>query len=82
MKIEITVSGILQVMVLSRKNLEVLLEKLDGHPPNSACTIMGGLDAPGWLVRAEENDVHYLDREAGFMHPDTEDAVSSRQKGE
>lgn len=59
-------------LVLSRRNLLTLLAKLDGYPPNSACTIMGGSDAPGVLVRAEEDDVHYQDRPAGRMHPETE----------
>jgi hypothetical protein len=59
-------------MVLSRRNLEALLAKLDGHPPGSACTIVGGSDAEGWTVRAEENGAHYADRPAGMMVADTE----------
>jgi len=57
-------------IILSRRNLESLLAKLDGHPPNSACTI--GND--GWWIKAEENEVHYAERElaAGIMHPETE----------
>lgn len=55
--------------MLSRRNVESLLAKLNGHPVNSACTI--GRD--GAWVRVEEDDVHYADREApGRMHPATE----------
>ena len=61
-------------VVLSRRNLLSLLAKLDGHPPDSACTIVGGTDtAPGYAVRAEEDGVHYYGRPpGGEMHPDTE----------
>ena len=69
-------------MILSRRNLKTLLAKLDGHPQNSACTIGGGVDAPGLFVVAEEDDVHYADRVVpqgmtkwGPMHPDTEIAM-------
>lgn len=66
-------------LILSRRNLESLLAKLDGHPPGSACILGGGSDAPGFFVKAEENEEHYADREVpagmskwGLMHPDTE----------
>ena len=56
-------------LVLSRRNLLALLAKLDGHPPDSNCAILG----QGILVRAEEDDVHYADRPfAGRMIPETE----------
>jgi hypothetical protein len=66
-----------EVMVtLSRRNLLTLLAKLDGHPSNSACTILltGGGEGPELLVRAEDNDAHYQSRPEppGSMHPDTE----------
>jgi hypothetical protein len=65
-----------EVMVtLSRRNLLTLLAKLDGHPSNSACTIvLPGVEGPELLVRAEENEAHYQSRGAppGSMHPDTE----------
>ena len=55
---------------LTRRNLLVLLAKLDGNPPNSACTI---LDSRGRVaVRAVEDAEHYSDREPGLMHADTE----------
>lgn len=57
---------------LSRRNLESLLAKLNGNPPNSACTIGG---ESGIWIRAVENEEHYADRPAGPMHPDTERAV-------
>jgi len=61
-----------KAIVLSRKNLLSLLAKLDGHPKNSNCTIIGGDDAKGWFVKAEENEIHYAHRPAGIMHPETE----------
>jgi hypothetical protein len=74
-------------VVLSRRNLIVLLAKLDGHPPGSACTIGAPeqyTEETGikFYVRAEEDADHYLrpDREArgyaGPMHPDTELAIA------
>ena len=69
-------------VILSRRNLTSLLAKLDGHPPDSACTIGGGDDAPGLFVKAEEDDVHYASRvvpvgtaKYGPMHPSTETAA-------
>lgn len=56
--------------------------KLDGYPPNSACTILGGDDAPGFLVTAEEDSVHYAHRPFGSMHPVTEAALLQPDKGE
>ena len=72
MKVETLLAPRRTVIVLSRRNLLALLAKLDGHPEGSACTIAGGADAPGFLVRAEEDDVHYADRAPGRMHPETE----------
>lgn len=62
---------VIVVVTLSRRNLNVLLAKLDGHPPQSACTITnhGG----HLIVKAEEDGVHYKDRvPPGRMHPHTE----------
>jgi hypothetical protein len=69
--------GSMYEVVLSRRNLLALLAKLDGAPNGSAMAIMGGADAPGCIVRAEEDDVHYGDRPEGPgpMHPDTEDRI-------
>ena len=71
------------LIVLSRRNLLTLLEKLDGHPPNSACTIMAPPQYGVWAVKAEEDGEHYLGSHrpatlrgmAGRMHPDTEQAL-------
>lgn len=63
------------VIVLSRRNLLALLAKLDGHPPYAVCQLVGGNEARGVMVRAEEDDVHYADRPAGRMHPETERAM-------
>lgn len=71
-------------LTLSRRNLLVLLHKLD--MPGSARTftnryvyIDGMLVEPGRavvVVSCEDDDVHYLGREpAGDMHPDTEQFV-------
>ena len=55
---------------LTRRNLNALLAKLDGNPPNSACTIL----APegNFFVKAVEDAEHYSERTAGEMHPATE----------
>ncbi len=65
---------------LSRRNVETLLAKLDGYPPDSACTIVGpALYDEAFAVTAEEDCPHYdhesrgeVRGEAGTMHPDTE----------
>lgn len=64
-------------LVLSRRNLLTLLMKLDGYPPWSLCTITGGEDALGFIVTAEEDEVHYATRPAGLMIPETEAALRS-----
>lgn len=55
---------------LTRRNLNALLAKLDGNPPNSACT----LTAPGstFFVKAVEDVEHYADRQPGRMVEETE----------
>lgn len=58
---------------LTRRNLMVLLAKLDGHPLDSACTIV---DSERRIaVQAVEDAEHYADREPGRMHDDTETAL-------
>lgn len=61
-------------MELTRRNLNALLAKLDGNPPNSACTIV----APegGFYVKAVEDAEHYANRAPGVMHPDTEQKIT------
>ena len=58
---------------LTRRNLNALLAKLDGNPPNSACTLL----APGstFYVKAVEDSEHYTERQAGRMHRETEAAL-------
>lgn len=68
-------------VVLSRRNLLALLTKLDGHPHGSMCMIAGGDDAPGLIVKAEEDDVHYKNRPAGRMHDDTEVNITKPMTG-
>lgn len=67
---------------LSERNLRSLLAKLQGNPPDSACTIeyqtRGGVTLS---VTAEPDDAHYGNPERdvvgwrGPMHPDTEKAL-------
>jgi hypothetical protein len=69
-------------IILSRRNLESLLAKLDGNPPDSVCEI-GAPDIYGsFSVKAEENGPHYAHESrgdvkgiAGQMHPDTEGII-------
>lgn len=56
------------IIILSRRNLRVLLVKLDGFPAGGACTIY----KDGYYVKAEEDADHYGDRLPGEMHPETE----------
>lgn len=64
-------------VVLSRRNIEGLLAKLNGHPPDSALTLVGPTMYFPTIVTVEENDVHYehQSREGtppGRLHPDSE----------
>ncbi len=63
-------------VVLSRRNLLALLAKLDGHPPESKCTLGSPSMYVPVLVRAEEDDLHYAheSREGvppGRLHEET-----------
>ena len=80
MRLELREDGGIQ-LTLSRRNLLTLLRKLDGHPADSKCTIEGGDDAAGVFVKAEEDDVHYADRPAGRMHPETEMHITAPSTG-
>lgn len=60
-------------IVLSRRNLQSLLAKLDIEW--SAKTIYQEDDQGNVWVSAEENDIHYEDRTPGPMHPATESAL-------
>src|SRR3990167_5373676 len=70
---------------LSRRNLEALRAKLNGHPAESACTIQGPVMYPTTFVTAEEDDLHYAHSsrgehvgEQGPMHPETEAVIAGR----
>lgn len=54
--------------MLSRRNLEALIAKLDGYPLDSHCTI----ERDGIYVKAEPDEIHYADRIPGEMHTSTE----------
>lgn len=66
---------------LSKRNLLSLLAKLNGHPPDSACTLMYQQKDNSWLiVTGEPDNIHYVNSErdgntAGPTHPDTEKAI-------
>jgi hypothetical protein len=62
---------------VSRSNLEALLAKLNGHPPDSACTLLRyDKSAECYLrIQAVEDDAHYASRDRGIMHSDTEAAM-------
>jgi hypothetical protein len=68
---------------LTRRNLLSLLAKLDGNPPNSACTIgepigaAGSFERPMWFVKAVEDVEHYADRPPGPMVEETERALDA-----
>jgi hypothetical protein len=72
--------GVVHV-ALSERNLKALLAKLQGHPPDSSCTISYAVPDLGWLyVTAEPDAVHYANPERdtpepGEMHPDTEERL-------
>lgn len=79
---------------LSRSNLEELLAKLNGHPPDSGRALFRACDELGMLVvYAEEDEDHYnsQDRERdmrgirGETYSDvtgTRDAISTRRPRE
>jgi hypothetical protein len=56
---------------LTRRNLTALLAKLDGHPPNSRCTLID----PNYkiIVKAVEDAEHYSDRSPGPLHAETDE---------
>ena len=58
---------------LTRRNLKALLAKLDGNPPNSACTLVDRTNAA--YVKAVEDVEHYADRAPGALHEDTAKAL-------
>src|SRR5437868_4351803 len=60
---------------LSRRNLLTLLAKLDGHPPNSACTIEKDFIDVYLSVKAVPDEDAYRDHPPGEMHPATEARV-------
>ena len=65
----------LPTIELTRRNLMSLLAKLDGNPPNSACTLIDPDDQVA--VKAVENAEHYEaeGRAPGPMHEATEEVL-------
>lgn len=67
------------VLIVSRRNLYALLAQLDGHTPHQAPALLGGGEAPGFILLAEEDEVHYADRPFGVMSAITEAAIRDVQ---
>ena len=67
--------GDFPIVELTRRNLVALLAKLDGHPPDSARTLIDPEDRIA--VRAVEDAAHYADRMPGPLHEDTAEAIGS-----
>jgi hypothetical protein len=61
---------------LTRRNLEALLAKLDGNPPNSRCTLIDETDT--MFVKAVENAEHYTARLPGAVHRATCEAMGEK----
>lgn len=74
MKVVKAEAGVL-VVELSRRNLQALLAKLDGHPPDSYCTLM----KQGVMVKAVENEAHYSEYAPGELHEATADAITAAE---
>lgn len=69
-------------VVLSRRNLATLLDKIDNGITDgeSACTILTTYNTEGYvlIVQAEPDDLHYSERlPPGKMHPETESRIRS-----
>lgn len=63
----------IDIFCLSERNLKALLAKVQGHPPNSRCLLMGD----GFMVIAQKDEEHYDNRPApGPMHPETEAEIN------
>ena len=73
----------LVVIALSRRNLLALIAKLDGHPAGSAKTLTYETgDGVRLVIRAEEDNEHYLNQERdsplpGRLNADTDGAIRS-----
>lgn len=63
----------LPTVELTRRNLRALLAKLDGHPPDSTCTLVfSGMIA----VTSVEDSAHYSTRPPGALDDETEAALT------
>ena len=61
------------IVILSRRNLQTLLLKLDVE--DSMKTLTRATEGGYLMVVAEENDIHYGDRTPGPMHPREEEKL-------
>ena len=63
----------IDIFCLSERNLKALLAMVQGHPPDSQCTLAGD----GFMVIAQKDEEHYDNRPApGVMDPETEAAIN------
>ncbi len=72
------VEGAEVTVTLSRRNLLALLAKLD--EPGSLRTIIRDCGDLVLVVRAEDDAVHYAEREPGPMTPTTEAGIRRRRQ--
>lgn len=79
MKANIIGFGVADI-TLSRRNLRTLLAKLDDHPADGEKSIARWDGVATVIVRAEEDEVHYAERPAGKMHPETESEIARQQR--
>ncbi len=63
------------IITLSRRNLLALLTKLDD--PSSLKTLYKPFDDYFIVIKAEDDDVHYINRTPGEMSPRTEHDIAA-----
>lgn len=73
------VQGPVIVIELTRRNLTALLAKLDGHPPDSACTLVAPTSDGPYAVKAVEDAEHYGARKPGPLHASTAEALAAAE---
>ena len=71
MRVVRAADGTVEGLIVSRRNLQSLLAKLDGHPPESSCTLEAPRSEGRFFIKAEENEPHYAGRQPGHVHPES-----------
>jgi hypothetical protein len=64
MRVTRTPSGQVLGVYVSRRNLYALIAKLNGIPPDSACTLLAPDECGPFFITAEEDAEHYHHPEA------------------